>query len=65
MIVRKKSLEIDQKEKVASTLFYILNLTDVPFITRISLKIIKKLKDLNLNNVPTPFNQRFKSLKIG
>jgi hypothetical protein len=49
---------------VASTLFYILNLTDVPFITRVALKIIKKLKDLNLNNVPTLFNQRFKSLKI-
>jgi hypothetical protein len=57
-------LEIDEKQHCAETLFYLLNLTDVPFLTKTALKLLKKLKDVTFSNISTLFSNRYKIVKL-
>jgi hypothetical protein len=61
MIFRKKgtSVPIDEKNRVSEALFYLLIWTDVPLLSRIALKILKKIPDINIANLITPYSEDY------
>lgn len=62
--MRKRPLELEEKERIAETLFYLLNLTDVPSITKIGLKLLKKLKEVNFKALPNLYSYRYKTVTL-
>lgn len=41
-----------------------LNLTEIPIIYKVGWKILRRVKDVNFNNINTVYNNRFKYIKI-
>jgi len=60
---QKKSIVFETQQKIAESIFYLLYHVEIPLISRLGLKILKRLNISFKEGVRTPFDYEYKLYK--